>query len=234
MDLAPTPQQPDNGSLHGLLQQVIAADPDLVLMTVGANPLLDDFLMGQGVACALYRDEQTQRQLFDDCIGHFIAQNDVQHRLEAIYAELLSGTTRSHLVVSRYHLAYPAIALYQEWQIQTLLNTVNGKVEAAVAATAAKPGWGDRIALSEPPRFDTGWPGTGQDATCGASVPADGPSHQSFPSQLVLIGRAGSEGFCPSTDFWIISADTGIHPNREGHTQFADSALSVIRSKGWG
>ena len=63
--------------------------------------------------------------------------------------------------------------------------------------------------------------------------PADGPSHQSYYAQAVLIARAGSAGFCPSLEPWTIDGDTGIHPNRAGHAQLAGAALAVIRANGW-
>jgi lysophospholipase L1-like esterase len=234
MDLAPAPGQPDNGELHDLLQRLEADDPDLVLLTLGANPLLADFLTGPGKACAVWDDEATQRQLFVDCIDEYIDANMVSQRLLAVYLDVLAHTTSARVVVSRYHLAVPSITLFEEWQAQVMVDTVNGQVEKAVAAAEeAGAQWGDRIALSDPPRFDTGWPGTGQDATCGAHEPADGPSHQATISQVVLMGRAGSRGFCASNDPWIIDVDSGIHPNPTGYAQFAASALAVIRANGW-
>ena len=87
--------------------------------------------------------------------------------------------------------------------------------------------------MSQPPRFDSGWPGTGDDAPCGANPPADGPSHQALVAQVMLAARAGNQGFCASAEPWIIDGDTGIHPNRTGHAQLAGSALAVIRANGW-
>jgi len=234
MDLAPEPDAPDNGYLHGLLERLVADEPDLVLMTLGANPLLADFLTGPYMACALFSDEATQRQLFLDCIDGVIDEQLVAQRLTAIYIEVLSATTDAKVLVSRYYLAIPAIALFDEWQVQTMVDQVNAQVEQAVAAVKESGAeFESRIALAEPARFNSGWPGTGQDATCGATLPADGPSHQSLVAQVMLAARAGSEGFCASTDPWTIDGDTGIHPNRAGHEQLATSALAVIRANGW-
>jgi hypothetical protein len=114
------------------------------------------------------------------------------------------------------------------------VNAVNGQIDTAVASVKESgAAFAARIAVSEPPRFDSGWPGTGQDAGCGATIPADGPSHQSLYAQAKLIGEAGAKGFCPSADPWTIDGDTGIHPNRTGHAQLAASALAVVRANGW-
>ena len=234
MNLATAPGQPDNGVYHDLLERLVNDDPDVVLMTLGANPLLADFLTGPQMACALFDDEATQRQLFLDCIDGVIEQNLVSQRLMAVYLEILTATAKAKIVVTRYYLAIPAITLFEEWQAQAMVDAVNAQVDQAVARVQeAGAAYAERIALSDPPRFDSGWPGTGPDATCGAKVPADGPSQQSFYAQAVLIGRAGSQGFCSSDQPWTIDADTGIHPNRDGHAQLASSALAVIRAHGW-
>jgi lysophospholipase L1-like esterase len=234
MSLAPEPNQPDNGEYHDLLVRLENDDPDLVLMTLGANPLLADFLTGPGMACSLLDDEATQRQLFLDCIGGVIQDNLVAQRLIAVYIDILVHTAKAKIVVSRYYLAIPAITLFDEWQAQAMVDAVNAQVDKAVASVKESgAAFAERIATSEPPRFDSGWPGTGQDASCGAKVPADGPSHQSLYAQTVLIGRAGSAGFCVSDQPWTINADTGIHPNRVGHSQLAASALAVIKANDW-
>ncbi|MET0228925.1 MAG: hypothetical protein ABW234_09485, partial [Actinomycetes bacterium] len=235
MNTSPQPDEPDNGYLHDLLVRLQGDDPDLVLLTLGANPLLSDFLTGPGMACALFDDEATERQLFLDCIDGYIDADLVAQRLASIYIDVLANTTSAKLVVSRYYLAIPGMTLFDEWQAQAMVDQVNAQVEQAVSTVEGSgAAYADRIAISDPPRFDSGWPGTGQDATCGATPPADGPSHQSYYAQAVLIARAGSAGFCPSLSPWTIDGDTGIHPDREGHAQLAGAALAVIRSEGWG
>ena len=234
MNLAAEPDQSDNGVYHDLLVRLERDDPDLVLMTLGANPLLADFLTGPGMACALFHDEATQRQLFLDCIDGVIQDNLVAQRLIAVYLEILAKTAKAKILVTRYYLAIPAITLFEEWQAQGMVDAVNAQVEKAVAAVKESGAvFAERISIADPPRFNSGWPGTGQDATCGANIPADGPSHQSLYAQAVLIGRAGSSGFCVSDQPWTIDADTGIHPDRAGHSQLAAAALAVIRANGW-
>jgi lysophospholipase L1-like esterase len=234
MNLAPEPDAPDNGYLHDLLVRLENDDPDLVLMTLGANPLLSDFLTGPGMACSLFDDEATQRQLFLDCIDGIISDQLVSQRLIATYIDVLAHTGNAKILVSRYYLALPAITLFDEWQGQLMVDQVNAQVDKAVASVQESgANFAERIAISQPARFDSGWPGTGQDATCGATQPADGPSRQAFVAQVMLAARAGSAGFCPSADPWIIDGDTGIHPDRDGHAQLAAAALGVIRANGW-
>ena len=234
MNLAASRGEPDNGTYHDLLVRLEADDPDLVLMTLGANPLLSDFLTGSGAACSLFDDEATERQLFLDCIGGFIQEQLVSQRLTAVYIDVLAHTEKARIVVTRYYLVIPAITLFDEWQAQAMVDAVNAQIDIAVAAVKESGAvYAARIATSTPARFDSGWPGTGQDAGCGATPPADGPSHQALYAQAMLIARAGSSGFCVSDQPWTIDADTGIHPDRVGHGQLAAAALAVIEANGW-
>jgi hypothetical protein len=61
----------------------------------------------------------------------------------------------------------------------------------------------------------------------------DAPSRQSEATQDVLsVTHLGS--FCGTTDDWIISADTGIHPTVAGHAQFAAALQTVVDQNGLG
>jgi hypothetical protein len=234
MNLAPEPDQPDNGEYHDLLERLESDDPDLVLATLGANPLLATFLTGPGMACSEFADEATQRQYFVDCIDGVIDDNLVSQRLIAVYLDILAHTAKAKVLVTKYYLAMPAMSVFDEWQSQVMVDAVNAQIDTAVASVKESgAAFAERIAVSEPPRFDSGWPGTGQDATCGAKVPADGPSHQSLFAQVKMLHQAGAQGFCASLQPWTIDGDTGIHPNRVGHAQLAASALAVIRANGW-
>ena len=187
MNLAPEPDQPDNGQFHDILVRLENDDPDLVLATLGANPLLADFLTGPGMACALFDDEATQRALFEDCIGAVVQENLVSQRLIAVYLDILAHTAKAKILVSHYYLTIPAITLFTEWQAQAMVDAVNGQVDTAVAAVKESgANFAERIAISDPTRFDSGWPGTGQDATCGAKIPGRRPE----PPGVVRPGRA--------------------------------------------
>lgn len=234
MNLAPETDQPDNGEYHDLLVRLENDDPDVVLATLGANSLLATFLTGPGMACSEHDDEATQRTLFLDCIDGVIDDNLVAQRLIAVYLDILAHTAKAKIVVTKYYLTMPAMSVFDEWQSQAMVNAVNAQIDTAVASVKESGAtFAERIAISEPPRFNSGWPGTGSDAACGAKVPADGPSHQSLYTQLKLLHRAGPQGFCVSAQPWTIDGDTGIHPNRDGHAQLAAAALAVIRANGW-
>ena len=68
-----------------------------------------------------------------------------------------------------------------------------------------------------------------REVTCPAEPPdqVDGPSHQSEVTQdlFELITQ-----YCGTTDYWIISGDTGIHPNIAGHAQFAQALAQVVQA----
>ena len=187
MNLAPEPDQPDNGQFHDILVRLENDDPDLVLMTLGANPLLADFLTGPGMACALFDDEATQRTLFEDCIGAVIQENLVSQRLIAVYLDILAHTAKAKILVSHYYLTIPAITLFTEWQAQGMVDAVNGQVDTAVAAVKESgANFAERIAISDPTRFDSGWPGTGQDA----ELRRQDPRRRAEPPGVLRPGRA--------------------------------------------
>jgi hypothetical protein len=61
----------------------------------------------------------------------------------------------------------------------------------------------------------------------------DGQSRQSRAAQdELLVGDPLS--FCDSTEYWIISADTGIHPSVLGHAQLAAALQALVAQNGLG
>ena len=79
-----------------------AADPDLIVTTVGANPLLSDFHLGDDHGCSLLKLPD-QQAAFDACVEAEFGREDVGTRLGAMYTDILSRTTDSSLFVSGYH-----------------------------------------------------------------------------------------------------------------------------------
>jgi hypothetical protein len=61
----------------------------------------------------------------------------------------------------------------------------------------------------------------------------DGPSVQSDAAQVELA-ITNPFSFCGTTDYWIISADTGVHPSVAGHAQFAAALQAVADQNGLG
>lgn len=233
-----------DGILADHLDAIVAQNPDLVAMTLGANPLLDNLLLtAKGEKCALSLTVAEIRA----CLRPFFEEVSLKQRLQDVYTELLAAPD-TEVIVLQYHLAVPSLNLFSVWQLEAMIEFFNEQIDSAVAATkAALPGRkAKRLRLIEAlvdpaavdpmklPRFDIGlppdihqsWTGT---YDCGGGDFVDGPSNQSTPTQDELAILDPTE-FCGGTP-WIISADTGIHPNRAGHAQFADTLSNVLAAE---
>jgi hypothetical protein len=106
---------------------------------------------------------------------------------------------------------------------------LNGAVSQAAAGS---PEFGERVFLMSPPLFPVGV-GPGEAVCTTKSLPGlvDGPSRQSRPTQDELeVTRVGD--VCDTDVYWIISGDTGIHPSRLGHAQFAAALSQVVQANG--
>jgi len=212
------------GALAPTLAGIVADQPDLTVMTLGANPLLDSFLFGGGLRCELTLSEAQ----FRACVEGFISRYALVPRLGSVIGRLLEAPT-NHVVVSQYHQAIPASSVFSVSSLRIMGELLNG---AVAEAARARPEFGTRVFLMAPPRFPVGVPPG--DAICtrtplGALV--DGASRQSDVTQdeLAVFERST---FCGSEEFWIISADTGIHPSRAGHAQFAAALAQVVAENG--
>jgi lysophospholipase L1-like esterase len=214
-----TPTDWASGYLSTTLQQIAAGRPDLVVMTLGANPLLDTFLFGNGLECAFARNDPE----LIACVQRYIDAVALIPNLKSVFQQLL-GAQDARVVVSQYHLAIPAAALYSVHQLEVMFGVVNGDIASAVQTTT---GYGTRLFLMTPPRFDVGLP-TGPYKCEGRFFTSyvDGPSHQATVSQVFLTGLNPTT-FCGG-DPWIISADSGIHPNAAGYTQYAQALGQVV------
>jgi lysophospholipase L1-like esterase len=211
------------GYLSPVLQQIIADDPNLTVMTLGANPLLSIFLTGRGAFCAFTFSDAELRA----CVNRFIRAQQVGPLMKEVVSELLTGPS-NHVVVSLYHLAIPSVTVFSAHQIGILFATFNAAISDAVGSL---PQYGTRVAVMSPPRFFVGL-GPGSFICPGSGALVDGPSHQSTATQDELaIDPFGS--FCAGNP-WIISADTGIHPDRQGYAQFATVLAALVRQHGWG
>jgi len=216
---APTDWLP-NGQFHSTLETIQSRNPDYILMTLGANPLLSDVLFGvDNMKCALESD------LFGDfrtCVLDAFESVDLDGNMKAIFTELVENTT-SRIVVMEYPISVPSSAIaYSAKQLEMmgrLLNQVIG-AEAAVVSTS-------RIVQIAPPRFNVGidmeplYPATYSCSFVGYKV--DGPSVQSTPTQDELE-LAHPLSFCPGPAIgkpWVISGDTGIHPSTVGYSEMA-------------
>lgn len=216
---APTDWLP-GGQFDSTRQTIEQLNPDYILMTMGANPLLSDVLFGiDNMGCALESDLFGD---FRDCVLAAFEAVNLDQNLNNLYTTLVNNTT-SKLVVMQYHLAIPSTALaYSSAQLEAmteLLNEIIGDEAAQVSA--------DRITVISPPRFDVGidmeplYPSEFSCSFLGYEV--DGPSVQSTLTQDELeIDHPLS--FCAGPAIgppWIISGDTGIHPSAAGYLQMS-------------
>lgn len=236
------------GPLNSVLTTILREDPDLIAFTLGVNPLLGKILEEfEGRACIV---KSTTVEAVEKCIEPIFNSVAVRERLESIYKGLL-GAPDAEVVTFQYHLAFPELAAiegFQPWQIEALINYLNAQIAAAVGSVkAALPLQANRLTLIEAqvdpnqpnpqkvPRFNLGGPpNPAQSWTakyeCGGGFKVDGPSHQSSLSQEIPPGLFGSK-FCPGEP-WTIKADTGIHPNKAGYTQFATALTNVAIARG--
>ena len=212
------------GTLSPTLAGIVADQPDLTVMTLGANPLLDSFLFGGGLRCELTLGEAR----FRACVEGFIEEYRLVPRLESVIGQLLEAPT-NHVVVSQYHQAIPASSVFGVPSLRIMGDLLNG---AVAEAARARPEFGTRVFLMSPPLFSVGVPPG--DAICtrtSLGTPVDGASRQSDVTQDEL-SVFDPFSFCGSEEFWIISADTGIHPSRAGHAQFAAALAQVVTEHG--
>jgi hypothetical protein len=130
--------------------------------------------------------------------------------------------------VSLYHLAIPSLTLFSAADVRILFSAFNSTISTAIHKL---PSYGSRVFLISPPPFFVGR-ARGSYVCPRNQAKVDGPSHQSQVTQDELAINPFFS-FCPG-DPWIISADTGIHPNRQGYAEFASALVALVRRQSWG
>jgi lysophospholipase L1-like esterase len=209
------------GEFHKTTARIEAEDPEYILMTVGANPLLDDMLFGlDNMGCAIYSDVFGG---YSECIERAFAGVHLRENLEALYTDLVQHTDAT-IYLMQYHLSVPSIALaYSATQIAEMVKLMNEEI-AAVAAEVNP----QRLQVVTPPHFDVGidispvYPSTYSCSSLGYTV--DGPSVQSTPTQkelAILHPLSFCKGPASGGPPWVISGDTGVHPSAAGYAQMA-------------
>jgi len=208
------------GQLYSTLKQMESEEPDYVLMTMGANPLLSEMLFGvDKMGCAIWSDLFGH---YRDCIEEAFGEVHLRARLKQLYEELVANTEAT-VYLMQYHLSIPSSALaYSVDQIAEMGALLNEEI-ASVAAEVGSP----QLQVVAPPHFDVGvdlsplYPSGYSCSDLGYEV--DGPSVQSTPTQDELL-VSHPLSFCsgpPDGPPWVISGDTGIHPSAAGYTQMA-------------
>lgn len=209
------------GEFHETTKRIESEDPDYVLMTMGANPLLSEMLFGlDHMGCAVYADVFGG---YRECIEKAFAEIGLQANLKALYADLVKNTDAT-IILMQYHLSVPSVALaYSATQIAEMGKLLNREI--ATIATEVNP---QRLRVVAPPHFDVGidispvYPSRYSCSRFGYKV--DGPSVQSTPTQdelEVLHPLSFCEGPAGGGPPWVISGDTGIHPSAAGYAQMA-------------
>jgi lysophospholipase L1-like esterase len=208
------------GSLYATTKRVESENPDYILMTMGANPLLSEVLFGvDKMGCALWSDLFGK---YEECVEEAFEGVHLRRELERLYTDLVAKT-KATVYLMQYHLSIPASALaYTAFQIAQMGDLLNREIARAAAAVNSK-----RLQVVTPPHFNVGidleplYPSRYSCSRFGFKV--DGPSVQTKASQAELyIGHALS--FCSGPAHgppWVISGDTGIHPSATGYTQMA-------------
>jgi lysophospholipase L1-like esterase len=208
------------GEFHATTAQIESEEPDYILMTMGANPLLSEMLFGiDHMGCAIYADIFGG---YSECIEKAFAEVHLQEHLKALYTDLVKHTGAT-IYLMQYHLSVPSTALaYSATQIAEMGKLLNREIEKV--ACEVNP---QRLVVVTPPHFNVGidvspvYPSRFSCSSLGFKV--DGPSVQSTPTQdeLELLHPLS---FCegpPVGPPWVISGDTGIHPSAAGYTQMA-------------
>ncbi|MGV1048420.1 MAG: hypothetical protein ACOYD4_07845 [Solirubrobacterales bacterium] len=208
------------GSLHETTERIEAEDPDYILMTLGANPLLSNMLFGvDDMGCAIYADLFGR---YDECIEEAFAEVKLREELGDVYRDLVKKTEAT-IFLMQYHLSIPSTALaYTAFQIAEMGRLLNREIASVAAGVGSK-----QLVVVAPPHFDVGidiapvYPSRYSCSLLGYRV--DGPSVQTDASQdELLVDHPLS--FCEgplSGPPWVISGDTGIHPSATGYTQMA-------------
>jgi lysophospholipase L1-like esterase len=208
------------GQLYSTLKQMEAEEPDYVLMTMGANPLLSEMLFGaDNMGCAIWSDLFGH---YRECIEEAFEGVQLRARLKQLYEEIVANTEAT-IYLMQYHLSIPSSALaYSVDQIAEMGALLNEEI-ASVAAEVGSP----QLHVVTPPHFPVGvdisplYPSNYSCSSLGYQV--DGPSVQSTPAQDELLA-AHPLSFCSGPvdgPPWVISGDTGIHPSAAGYTQMA-------------
>ena len=224
-NFAITGSEPKNwapkGEFHSTTEQIEKEDPDYILMTMGANPLLSEMLFGvDNMGCAVESDILGG---YRECVEGAFAEVGLQEHLKSLYSDLVQNTDAT-IFLMQYHLSVPSTALaYGATQIAMMGMLLNREIEAVAAAVNPK-----RLQVVAPPHFNVGidvspvFPSRYSCSRFGYEV--DGPSVQSTPTQdelEVLHPLSFCEGPAGGGPPWVIGGDTGIHPSAAGYAQMA-------------
>jgi lysophospholipase L1-like esterase len=208
------------GQFYATTERVEAENPDYILITIGANPLLSNMLFGiDNMGCAIWAD------LFGgyaECVERAFREVGLRANLQRLYTELVDKTAAT-IYLMQYQLSIPSSTLaYSATQIAMMGVLLNREIASVAAAVSPS-----RLRVVAPPHFDVGidispvYPSAYSCSSLGYRV--DGPSVQSGPTQdelAVLHPLSFCKGPTQGPP-WVIGGDTGIHPSATGYAQMA-------------
>jgi lysophospholipase L1-like esterase len=215
------------GSLYGTTQKIESEDPDYILMTIGANPILANTLFGAGpMECALESDIVGG---YSECVEEAFESVHLRAELKSLYTDLVQKT-HATIYLMQYHLSIPSSALlYSVTQIAEMAKLMNEAIAEVAKEVDAATG-SQRLQVVTPPHFNVGVslePVYPSSYTCSYfEYGVDGPSVQSTPTQDELEAShylSFCEGPKGGGEPWVISGDTGIHPSAAGYAQMASA-----------
>jgi lysophospholipase L1-like esterase len=221
------PDPTDTDDTYTGLGAVIAEAPHVITITVGANPTLAKMLFGEGNRCRFVDDKYS-------CFVELINEDRTPQGLRTIYRTLLTNTS-ADVVVMLYPNIIPAVTLFTAEQILIALKALNTTISDAVNDVRNDdPTWATRIGTvyrqfntGLPPGSYTAWSPCFGPSALGKGV--DGPSNQSSATQQVFAVTRKLTGWCEG-DPWIISGDTGIHPNLRGYAAMSGRAVETYKA----
>jgi lysophospholipase L1-like esterase len=178
------------------LEKVAADNPDMVLMTLGANPFVGKLMNAPWGGESSVRDCANQADP-TKCVNELLDEVQVTPRLKRIYTYLLTHTAKTRVIVMEYPSSRPPVLAGNS---DVLLPLLNGRIEQAVREVReTNPSVADRITTVKAP--------------------------QNF-NQHGLKDWTGMFAFEPvrwqdGRELWVLNGDGGIHPNKAGMEEMA-------------
>lgn len=119
------------GRFRSALEGIIQYQPDLTVMTLGANPFLTDLVFSLTPPCETSSDDKVRA-----CLRAKFATANTQASLTTVYTTLLSSST-TQLVVFRYHYTVPQFSQSEARATRVariFLEEMNGLITSAAQA----------------------------------------------------------------------------------------------------
>jgi hypothetical protein len=197
-----TPEQWAAGDLSDRLASVLATNPDLTLLTLGANPVLHSFYTNlKDIACLFsinpFESEARLLRHVRECVLQEFRKANSHNSLIRVYETLLK-ISNNHILALEYHTPWPVAFPFHHYirknEVAEIIRTLNEQIGTAI----------EHVALRFPGRISL------------VATPPWGENHQCLAK--------------PLSARWVIDLDFCIHPTRAGYTQLMDEVVSFARA----